>query len=157
MIYFPFVWCYDWILHPAYVFCGVLYYFIRYFFTGGGDPGDFANSMRERFGVEIFHAREDIPDNNVHPTDNPDIQEIRVNDNRAASTSSSIKLKTSGTPTAEALKSALKTGKGNEQVTFADSSGNLKIWEKGKGILNENTKKPTKISPSLPHQQYHQV
>jgi hypothetical protein len=96
MIYIPFIWAYDNVLHPLYVFFGVIFYFIRYFLGGGGDPGDFANSIRDQFGVEIFHFGGDnnLPDNaHPAPTDNPDVQEIRINDERTSSNKGKGKFK----------------------------------------------------------------
>jgi hypothetical protein len=97
MIYIPFIWAYDNVLHPLYVFFGVIFYFIRYFLGGGGDPGDFANSIRDQFGVEIFHFGGDnnLPDNaHPAPTDNPDVQEIRLNDERTSSNKGKGKVNT---------------------------------------------------------------
>jgi hypothetical protein len=108
MIYLPFIWTYDNLLHPIYVFVGIIYTFIGYFLGGGGDPGDLANLIRDRFGVEIFHARDDIPGNNLHPTDNPDVHEVIVTDSRTYSGSG---------PTKEELKSALLTDKGKGKST----------------------------------------
>jgi hypothetical protein len=108
MIYLPFIWTYDNLLHPIYVFVGIIYTFIEYFLRGGGDPGDLANLIRDRFGVEISHARDDIPGNNLHPTDNPDIHEVIVTDSRTYSGSG---------PTKEELKSALLTDKGKGKST----------------------------------------
>jgi hypothetical protein len=108
MIYLPFIWTYDNVLHPIYVFFGIIFYFIKYFLGGGGDPGEFGDLIRNRFGVEIFHAREEIPANNLHQTDNPDIHEVIVTDSRTYSGSG---------PTKEELKTALLTEKGKGKTT----------------------------------------
>nr|YP_010296724.1 hypothetical protein MN596_mgp06 [Polyozellus multiplex]UMI33317.1 hypothetical protein [Polyozellus multiplex] len=82
MIKFPFNWAYDHLLQPIYVFFGIIFYFIKYFLSGGGDPGEFSNLIRDRFGVEIFHTRHDSNNIDLQPKDNPDIQEIRLDDSR---------------------------------------------------------------------------
>lgn len=87
MISVPFKWGYNNIIHPVYAFFGIIISFILYILRGGGDPGEFSDLIRDRFGVDIFHERPDInnmPNANMHPTDNPDIQEITLNDNRTA-------------------------------------------------------------------------
>jgi hypothetical protein len=86
MIMVPFTWTYDNIIHPIFAFFGIIVSFIWYVLRGGGDPGEFGNIIRDRFGVEIFHGRPDpnnLPDR--IPTDIPDVQEINLNDDRTAS------------------------------------------------------------------------